>query len=183
MPHANWQLDTTHSSIAFTVRHLMLAKVRGEFTAWSGTLDFDPDHPERASVAVDIDAASIETRVPDRDAHLRSADFLDAANFPRLTFRSTRVERTAPGALAIHGDLTIRGVTRPVVLKAEVTGPVKDAWGGVRAGFSASTAIERKDFGLVWNMALEAGGFAVGDRVDIHLEVEAVQPATTAAAA
>src|SRR5215471_2673033 len=123
MPQPAWQFDPAHSSIAFTVRHMMVTKVRGEFTNWSGTLDFDPDHPERSSVAVDIEAASIETRVADRDAHLRSADFLDVANFPQLGFRSTKVERTAPDALTIHGDLTIRGVTRPVVLTAEMNGP------------------------------------------------------------
>jgi polyisoprenoid-binding protein YceI len=183
MPQSQWQFDPAHSSIAFTVRHMMVTKVRGEFAAWLGTLDLDAEHPERSSVTVDIDAASIDTRVADRDTHLRSADFLDVANFPRLTFRSTRVERTAPDTLAIHGDLTIRGVTRPVVLTAEMNGPVKDAWGGTRAGFSARTAIERKDFGLVWNMALEAGGFVVGDRVEIQLEIEAMQPALAEVAA
>ena len=183
MPQPAWQFDPAHSSIAFTVRHMMVTKVRGEFTNWSGTLDLDPDQPERSSVSVDIDAATIDTRVADRDTHLRSADFLDVANFPRITFRSTKIERTAPDALAIHGDLTIRGVTRPVVLAAEMNGPVKDAWGGVRAGFSARTAIERRDFGLLWNVALEAGGFLVGDRVEIALEIEAVQPAAAAVAA
>ena len=181
-PAARWQFDHAHSSITFTVRHMMVSKVRGEFTRWSGVLDLDADAPERSHVAVDIDAASIETRVADRDTHLRSADFLDVATFPQITFRSMRLERTAPDALAIHGDLTIRGVTRPVVLTAEMTGPVKDAWGGIRAGFSAHTAIERKDFGLLWNMALEAGGLLVGDRVDIALEIEAMQAANAAAA-
>lgn len=176
-----WQLDHAHSSIAFSVRHMMVTKVRGEFTKWTASLDFDAEHPERSTVAVDIDAASIETREPQRDAHLRSADFLDAEHFPTLTFRSTRVERAGDG-LAIHGDLTIRGVTKPVVLEAEVSGPVKDAWGGQRTGFSARTAIDRKDFGLVWNMALEAGGLLVGDRVEIQLEVEAVQALAAAAA-
>jgi len=177
-----WQLVAAHSSIGFTVRHMMVAKVRGEFTAWSGALDFDPEHPERTVVAVDIDAKSIDTRTPQRDDHLRSADFLDAERFPAITFRSTRVEAVGGGDFKVHGDLTIRGVTRPVVLDATVDGPVTDTWGGRRTGFSARTAIDRKDFGLVWNMVLEAGGFAVADRVDIQLEIEAMQPAAAAAA-
>lgn len=174
MSATNWTLDPSHSQIGFSVRHMMVSKVRGEFTKWSGTLDFDPARPEQTVAHVVIDAASINTHEAQRDAHLRSPDFFDAEKYPTLTFKSTKVEKVGEN-YRVSGDLTIRGITRPVVLDAEFGGQVTDMQGNLRAGFSAKTSIERKDFGLVWNMVLEAGGFAVADKIDITLEVEAVQ--------
>ena len=183
MSTTTWDFDPTHSNVGFSVRHLMVSKVRGQFTKWSGTLQFDAAHPESAVVDVQIDAASIDTHEPQRDAHLRSPDFFDAARFPELTFKSTRVERAGDDRFKIAGDLTIRGVTRPVVLDAEFGGQITDFEGGTRAGFSAQTAIDRKDFGLTWNIVLEAGGFAVADKIEITLELEAIQERATAGAA
>lgn len=183
-----WEIDASHSGVHFSVRHLVVAKVRGRFTAFAGTLAFDEAAPERSSVEVRIDAGSINTGVDQRDAHLRSPDFFDAEKFPALTFVSRRVERSADG-FTVTGDLTIRGVTREVVLPVEYAGHTKDPWGGERAGFAARVAIDRKDFGLTWNQLLEAGGVAVGDKVEIELEVEAVlkaaavEPAPVVAAA
>ena len=182
MSVTSWSFDPAHSHIGFSVRHLMVSKVRGEFTKWNGTLDFDPARPEAAVITAVIDAASIDTHEAQRDGHLRSPDFFDAPTHPTLTFKSTKVEK-AGESYRVTGDLTIRGVTRAVVLDAEFGGQVTDLQGKTRAGFSAKTAIDRKDFGLVWNMVLEAGGFAVADKVEITLEVEAVQAAPVAAAA
>lgn len=182
MSQSEWQFDAVHSHLGFSVRHLMISKVRGEFTKWSGSFLFDDAHPESATVTVDIDAASIDTREPQRDGHLRSPDFFDAAAFPHITFVSSTVERSGPTEFKVHGDLTIRGVTRPVVLDAEYGGAVKDMQGGTRAGFALKTAIDRKDFGLLWNVVLEAGGFAVGDKVEINIELEAVKVAAAVAA-
>ena len=182
MPATLWQFDPTHSRVGFAVRHLMVSKVRGEFAKWSGTFAFDPDRPEASTVAVDIDAASLDTKEPQRDAHLRSGDFFDAEHFPTLTFRSTKVERAGAQRFSVAGDLTIRGVTRAVTLDVDYAGQVKDAWGGTRAGFSARTTIDRKEFGLVWNMVLEAGGLTVGDQVEIDIEIEAVRQADVKAA-
>jgi polyisoprenoid-binding protein YceI len=169
-----WTFDPTHSQIGFSVRHMMVSKVRGEFTKWTGSLDFDAARPEATKVAVTIDAASIDTHEPQRDGHLRSPDFFDAEKFPTLTFTSTRIERDGEH-YRVTGDLTIRGVSRPVVLDAEFGGQVTDMQGNTRAGFSAKTSIDRKDYGLVWNMVLEAGGIAVADKIEITLEVEAVK--------
>jgi polyisoprenoid-binding protein YceI len=166
-------IDTSHSGIHFTVRHMVIAKVRGAFTRFSGALEFDAEHPESSRVSANIEAASIDTREPKRDEHLRSADFFDVAAHPELRFESTRVERTDDG-YRVTGDLTIRGVTRSVVLDAEFTGTGKDPWGNRRIGFQAKTAINRKDFGLHWNAALESGGVLVGEKVDIELDVEAI---------
>lgn len=178
----SYDFDKIHSSIGFSVRHLMVSKVRGEFRDWRGTLAIDEADVTRSRVEIVIDAASIDTKEPKRDDHLRSADFLDAATHPTLTFRSTHVERTGEDALAVTGDLTIRGVTRPVVLAVELGGRVDDPWGGTRMGFSAKTAISRKDFGLTWNVVLEAGGVTVGDKVEIAIEIEAIRAAGTPAA-
>jgi len=175
--------DLVHSSIGFWVRHLMVSKVHGRFSQWAGTLEFDEQHPGGSRVAVRIDAGSIDTREAPRDAHLRSPDFLDAEHFPHITFTSTGVERKSGADLRVTGDLTIRGVTRPVQLDAEYAGRVKDPWGGERLGFSARTTINRSDFGLTWNQLLEAGGVAVADKIEISLEIEAVKSAVQAAAA
>jgi polyisoprenoid-binding protein YceI len=171
-----WDFDLVHSSINFWVRHLMVSKVHGRFGKWTGLLEFDEEKPANSRIEVHIEAASIDTKEPPRDNHLRSADFLEAEKHPELTFKSTSVEGR-DGRFQVKGDLTIHGVSKPVVLDAEFAGRVKDPWGGERAGFSAHTSISRKDFGLVWNQALEAGGIAVGDKVEINIEVEAIKAA------
>jgi polyisoprenoid-binding protein YceI len=184
MTTQTWNLDNTHSSIAFTVRHMVVAKVHGRFSRYEGTLTL-PESGELtgASASVTIDTASIDTQVEARDNHLRSPDFFDAASFPRITFRSTGVKREGgEGALRVTGELTIRGITRPVELQAEFLGRMTDPFGTERVAFSASTRIDRKDFGLTWNQALEAGGVLVGDRIDINLELQAVKAAAAKAA-
>jgi len=172
---ANWSFDPSHSSIGFAVRHLMISKVRGQFGKWSGTFDYDAEDPTRSKLSVRIDAASIDTRDEKRDAHLRSPDFFDVEKFPELTFTSTRVERDGGDDFVVTGDLTIHGVTRSVQLKVEGLGRTRDPWGGERVGFSASTSVNRKDFGLHWNVALETGGVVVGEKVEIGIEIEAVR--------
>ncbi len=169
-----WVIDPAHTLVEFAVKHMMIATVKGRFVTMSGEIQLDDEDPSRSSVAVEIDAASIDTRNEDRDAHLRSADFLDVENHPRLTYRSRRVEAVAEGKLRVIGDLTIRGVTREVVLEVEEQGRGLDPWGGERVAFSASTVIDRRDYGLVWNQTLERGGVLVGTDVRISLEVEAV---------
>ena len=170
-----WEVDSSHSGIHFSVRHLVIAKVRGQFARWSGTILVEGDDLARASVNVVIDTTSIETGVADRDTHLKSADFLDSANHPEIAFKSKRVENLGDDKLRVVGDLTIRAVTREVGLDVEYAGRTKDPWGNERTGFAARTSIERKDFGLTWNQVLEAGGVMVGDRVDIEIEIEAVK--------
>ena len=174
MSQTTWNIDTTHSSVGFWVRHLVISKVHGRFTKWNGTIVLDEADIAKSSVEVTIDAASIETHEEKRDAHLRSPDFFDVEKFPTLVFKSKKVQK-AGDALAVRGDLTIHGVTKEVVLEAEMLGRAKDPWGGSRIGFSAKTSIDRKDFGLHWNQALEAGGVLVGDKIEITLEVEAVE--------
>jgi polyisoprenoid-binding protein YceI len=177
-----WDIDTSHSGIHFRVRHMVISKVHGRFGRWSGTLALDPQDLTRSSVDVRIDAASIDTQVADRDDHLRSADFLDAARFPELTFRSKRVEKAGAG-YRVTGDLTLHGVTREVTLEAEYAGTGKDPWGNERAGFSAAASLDRREFGLNWNAAVEAGGVLVGEKVEIAIELEAVKKAAAAPAA
>jgi polyisoprenoid-binding protein YceI len=160
--------------VEFGVRHLMISKVRGRFDRFEGTVELPPAGDLPVSVDVTIDATSIDTREPQRDAHLKSADFLDTENYPSLTFTSTRIEGE-PDDFRVHGRLTLHGVTRDVVLRARSEGHGPDPWGGQRAGYSAETKIERKDFGLVWNQLLETGGVAVGDEVRIELSIEAVK--------
>ncbi|HYG70101.1 MAG TPA: YceI family protein [Anaeromyxobacteraceae bacterium] len=174
-----WNIDVGHSAIHFWVRHMVISKVHGRFGKWAGALRLDTEDLTRSSVEVTIDAASIDTQVADRDAHLRSPDFLDVAKFPELTFRSKRIEK-AGDAYRVTGDLTLHGVTRQVTLDAEFAGTGKDPWGNERAGFSAKTSLDRKDYGLVWNAALEAGGVLVGDKVEITVELEAVKQAAAA---
>ena len=176
-----WEFDKSHSSVSFHVRHLMVSKVHGRFHDWSGTLDLDADDLSRSHVEITIDAASIDTREAKRDDHLRSADFLDVEKFPKLEFRSTKIERLGADEAKLHGDLTIHGVTKPVVLDVELAGEVKDPWGGTRTGFTAKTAISRKEFGLTWNVALETGGLLVGDKIEIGIEIEAVKVVAKAA--
>jgi polyisoprenoid-binding protein YceI len=181
MPGIHWEFDRSHSSINFHVRHLMVSKVHGQFHDWTGTLELDPADLAKSRVNVTIEAKSIDTREPKRDDHLRSADFFEVDKFPLITFASTKIERAGDDAARLHGELTIHGVTRPIVLDVELSPEVNDPWGGVRTGFSAKTAISRKDFGLTWNVALEAGGIVVGDKIEITLEIEAVKAAAKAA--
>lgn len=172
-----WDIDAAHSQVEFTVKHMMITKVRGRFADVQGAIELDGESPSDSSVRVEIDAASIDTREDDRDAHLRSGEFLDVENHPQLTFRSTRVEglELDEGArFKVIGDLTIRGTTREVELDAAFEGRGQDPWGNQRAAFSADTTIDRRDFGLTWNQALETGGVLVGHQVQIHLEVQAV---------
>ena len=166
-------IDPSHTTVEFVVRHLMISKVRGRFTGVAGGFRLAPGSAIPQDIDVTIDAASVDTREEQRDNHLRSADFLEAERFPSLTYRSSRVEGTAD-AFRIFGNLTIHGVTREVVLEGAFEGRGTDPWGGQRAGYSAHTTINRKDFGLGWNQALEAGGVLVGEEVRIELNVEAV---------
>lgn len=182
METKTWNIDTTHSGINFSVRHMVFAKVRGRFGEWQGTLRLDPRDLTRSRVEVEIDAASIDTGVADRDAHLRSGDFFDVERFPKLRFESTKVEQTGEGRYRLHGNLTIRDVTREVAIDVEHGGQAKDPWGNQRHAFTASTSIDRRDFGLEWNQVLEAGGVLVGEKVDIDLEVQAVEAAASEAA-
>ena len=171
-----WTLDAAHTEVGFRVRHMMVSWTKGRFGAFSGTVVLDDAHPERSTIEVSIEAASVDTREPQRDQHLRSADFFDAERHPRIEFRSTQVIPAGAGAFEVRGELTIRGVTRPVTLEVEGLGPAhRDPWGGVRRGAQARARIDRKDFGLVWNGVLEAGGVLGGDEVRIELEVELVQ--------
>ena len=169
-----WELDPAHSQIEFAVKHMMVTTVRCQFRKFAVALDFDEAHPERSKVEAHIDASSIDTGMEARDAHLRSADFFDAATYPELLFASTHIERDGEG-YRIEGDLTIVGQTRSVTLEAEIGGVVPNMQGGRRAGFSASTKISRKAWGLTWNGALESGGVLVSDDVKISIEVAAVQ--------
>ena len=169
-----WDIDTSHSSVGFNVRHLVISKTHGRFTRWNGSITLDEANLANSRVEVNIDADSIDTNEPQRDAHLRSADFFDVEKNPKLTFVSTQITPGAGGEFRIAGDLTIAGITRPVVLEAESLGRTADPWGGQRAGFSAKTTIDRRDFGLTWNQALEAGGVLVSDKVDIEVEAQVV---------
>jgi polyisoprenoid-binding protein YceI len=170
-----WEIDSSHSSVHFSVRHLVIAKVRGTFARWSGTVQVPDGDFSKATVAVTIDASSINTGVEDRDAHLKSPDFLDAAHYPELRFVGKRVQPRSGSEIDVVGDLTIKGITREVVLNVEPYGQAKDPWGNVRVAFTAKTSIDRKDFGLTWNQVLETGGVMVGERVEIEAEIEAVK--------
>jgi polyisoprenoid-binding protein YceI len=179
-----WAFDLVHSSVNFSVRHMVVSKVRGRFTKWDGSLLMDEEDPSGGRVEVVIDAASIDTGVGQRDEHLRSGDFFDVEKFPTITFKSARVEQAGAGALKVTGDLTMHGVTRSVVLDVEYAGSANDPWGGVRAGFSATTKLDRKEFGLSYNQLLETGGVVVGETVEIAIEAEMVkQVGVTKAAA
>jgi polyisoprenoid-binding protein YceI len=177
MANENWQVDPAHSAVNLVVRHMVISKVRGQFARWTAKLSLDSTDLARSSVEVEIEAASVQTGVADRDAHLRSADFLDVEKYPVIRYASRKVEVASPGKLRVTGDLTIRGVTREVPLDVEVGGQAKDPWGNVRMGFAATATLSRKDFGLTWNQALETGGVLVADRVDVEIELEAVRQA------
>lgn len=171
---ATYQVDPVHSQVEFTVDHLMVFKVSGSFNDYQGEIVADPATKSIKSATAAIKVASIDTREPKRDDHLRSADFFDAENYPTMTFVSKRIEGQGSD-ITVHGDLTIRGTTREVALRGIYRGENTDPWGNVRAGFSASTLINRHDYGLNWNKALETGGFVVGDEVTINLEIQGIR--------
>ena len=171
-----YAIDPSHSEVGFSVRHLMVSKVRGRFSDVTGSVVVGDD-PLASSVEVAIGTASIDTRDEKRDAHLRSSDFFHVERYPTMTYRSTKVVPAGPGRWLVEGHLTLNGVTRPVPLSVTFEGAAADPWGGVRAGFSARGELDREDFGLNWNQALEAGGVVVGKKVSIEIEVEAVRQA------
>lgn len=169
-----WNIDPSHSHLGFTVRHLMVSKVRGEFSGFSGTITI-ADDLLASSVSAEVDVASVSTRDSGRDEHLRSSDFFAIDEYPTWSFRSTGIAATSdPSDYVLSGELTLRGVTRPVEFALEVNGVSADPWGGTRAGFSATTKVNRKDYGIDWNLPVDGGGVVVGDKVDITLEIEAV---------
>lgn len=170
-----WSIDPAHSHVEFAVRHLMISTAKGRFGIVHGTVRTDDADQLKSDADIQIDVDSIDTREAQRDAHLKSADFFDVEKFPTLTFKSTRVSDVKGDNFKLHGDLTIHGVTRPVTLDVTAEGRAKDPWGGERAGFTARTQIKRSDYGLTWNVALETGGFVVGDDIKINLEVELVK--------
>ena len=173
---STWNIDPIHSTAQFKVKHMMISNVKGEFTKISGKLELDPSNITKSHVEASIDATSINTREADRDTHLKSADFLDVEKFPNLTFNSTRISKEGEGELSVEGELTMHGVTRKVVF--EVEGPsaaAKDPSGNTRIGLSATTRVNRKDFGLNWNAVLEAGGILVGEEVTIILDVQFIK--------
>ncbi len=169
---ANWNIDPAHSNVGFVVKHMVVTKVRGKFTDVDAELNFDQDNPANSSVNATIQVASISTGAADRDNHLRSADFFEVENFPTMTFKSISVEVENDSVAKVHGDLTIRDVTKPVVLDVQFLGTGKNPWGVEVAGFEASTKINREDFGLTWNQALETGGVLVGKDITIELDVQ-----------
>jgi polyisoprenoid-binding protein YceI len=171
---STWTLDPAHSQVEFSVKHMMITTVRGQFRKFTADVDFDEEHPEKSSVVAHLDASSIETGMEARDAHLRSADFFDTDTYPEMTFRSTHITGN-DGNYKIDGDLTIRGETRPVTLEAEIGGIVPNMQGGRRAAFNATTKISRKAWGLAWNVALESGGFLVGDDIKISIDLAVLQ--------
>lgn len=178
-----WTLDPAHSAVTFSAKHMMITTVRGSMKIADFDLKFDPDSADVSSVRVSLDAASIDTAQDARDQHLRSADFLDTDEFATIDFASTRIERNGSATTGkIHGDLTIRGTTRPVVLDAEFAGVVPNMQGGQRAAFSASTKIDREEFGLTWNVALEQGGFLVSKQIKIEIDIAAVSSEAQATA-
>jgi len=172
-----YQIDPRHSDAQFAVAHLMISTVRGEFHGITGMVVYDDGDVSKSSVNVTIDATTVDTREPDRDKDLKSDKFFDVANHPSMTFKSTKVEAAGPGKLKVTGDLTIRGITKPVVLEVTVPkAPIKDPWGFQRSAVSGTTKINRQDFGVAWNKTLDSGGVMIGDNVDITLDVEMVVP-------
>jgi polyisoprenoid-binding protein YceI len=178
----SWKIDPQHTHISFSARHMMVTTVRGHFEEFGGTVDFDEVNPTKTQVDIWIDAASLTTKVADRDTHLRSPDFLNVENHPYLTFKSKRVEQIDEENGRLIGDLTIRGVSREVTLAVNFAGMASSPWGTSVAGFTASTTINRKDFDLTWNVALESGGFLVSDKVKIDIELELIKEDSIAVA-
>ncbi len=172
-----WNIDATHSQATFSVKHMMITTVRGHFDVLSGQLHIDEEHPENSWVEAEVDAASINTRDARRDGHLKSADFFEVEKYPKIIFKSTKVESKGDNEYRVTGNLTIRDVTKEVTFDTEYSGQLKDAYGLQRAGLSAKTSINRKDFGLTWNAVLESGGVAVSEKVNIEIDLAAVQQA------
>ena len=172
-----WVLDAAHTNIAFVARHAVITKVRGKFTDFAGSLTLNADSVTDSSAELTIQAGSFFSANNDRDAHIKSADFLDVENFPTVTFASTAVRHVSGNDFVVEGNLTIHGQTRPVSIAAEFTGIATDPWGNTKIGFEGKTSISRKDFGLTWNVALEAGGVLVSDKIDIELDVQAAKQA------
>ena len=170
-----WQIDAAHSEIQFSAKHLMISTVRGRFNEFTGTVEGDEQNPTASTVDVKIDASTLVTGDAKRDAHLRSPDFLDVEQYPYITFKSSRVQQIDASHGRLIGDLTIRDVTKEVVLDVEYAGQAKTPWGTTSAGFNAQTKINRKDWGLNWNVALETGGWLVGDQITINIELELVK--------
>jgi polyisoprenoid-binding protein YceI len=171
-----WQIDPGHTTVGFTVRHMTISSVRGQFDKVAGTITAKGNDPASAVIEATIDTASIDTRSADRDSDLRSANFLDVAKYPTMTFKSKKLEAAGPGKYNVVGDLTLHGVTKEVTLAVVVpSAPIKDPWGNTRAGATATTTISRKDFGLTWNKMIETGGAVVGDAVAVEIDVEAVK--------
>jgi polyisoprenoid-binding protein YceI len=177
VPGGDYNIDPAHSIIGFSIRHLEIAWVEGRFKDFKGTIHFDESDVTKSSVEFSAKVESIDTGVEPRDKHLRTADFFDAAKYPEMSFKSTRVERRGKDGYVLHGDFTLKGVTKPVALPFTVTGAIKDPWGNTRFGVSAQTKIDRRDYGITWGKALENGGLDVGNEVTIDLQLEAVKPA------
>lgn len=172
---SRWEFDPTHSSAEFAVRHLMISTVTGRFKQLKGAIDLDEDRIETSRVDAEINAASIDTGTPERDNHLRSADFFDVTTFLTIAFRSSRIDYPGGDEGRVHGEVTIHGVTRPVTLEVSYLGEITDPWGHRRRGFSAETTVYRKDFGMTWNQILDTGGVVVGDKINVTLNIEAVE--------
>ncbi|WP_010281785.1 YceI family protein [Bacillus timonensis] len=173
MTNTKWAVDASHSSIDFSVKHMMIAKVKGSFEKFEATIEADPADLTSANIEFKVDLSSINTKNADRDNHLRSADFFDVENHPEMSFKSTSIVKTDDGEYDVTGDLTILGTTKTETFKVVFEGSGKDPWGNEKAGFSATGSINRSDYGLVWNAALETGGVLVGDQVKISIEIEA----------
>jgi len=179
---AIWEFDPAHSAASFSVRHLMISNVRGEFHNLAGTVEWDEKSPASIKIDASIDVSTVDTRDAKRDGHLKSPDFLDAEKSPKMTFRSKSATSSGPNRYKVVGDLTIRGVTKEVALDVEVTPPIKDPWGNSKFGATATTKINRQDFGVKWNMALDSGGVVVGDEVSITIDAELQQKKAAAPA-
>jgi len=176
-----WQIDPVHSCIHFSIRHFVISKIHGRFTKWGGTIQLDEASPASSQVEIHIDASSIDTNDPNRDGHLKSDAFFDVAQYPEIKFKSTKVEPAGKSQYRVTGDLTLRGVTKPVTLEVEHGGNVKDPWGNQRGGFGVKGAIDRGEFGMSFNAVLEAGGVALSDKVEFSIDVEATKVMQAAA--
>ncbi|MBS4216097.1 MULTISPECIES: YceI family protein [Neobacillus] len=175
MTKTKWALDPAHSSVDFSVRHMMIANVKGTFNSFSANIEADPADLTTANIEFSVETSSVDTRNQDRDGHLVSADFFDAANYPAMTFKATNIEKTDDGEYNVTGDLTLRGVTKQETFAVSFEGQGKDPWGNEKVGFSAAGTLNRSDYGLVWNAALETGGVLVGDKVKINLQIQAAK--------
>ncbi len=173
MTKTKWALDPAHSSVDFSVRHMMIANVKGSFNSFTATIEADPTDLTTANIEFSVETASVDTRSKDRDAHLVSGDFFDVENYPNMTFKATKIEKTDEDEYNVTGDLVLRGVTKPVTFAVTFEGQGKDPWGNEKVGFSAQGTLNRSDYGLVWNAGLETGGVLVGDKVKINLQIQA----------